>query len=65
MLELHHGNQADTGKGATDWAAIDNSLTWIRPVHTRAAHGQPRWNPSLEQELVNLYARYERACIED
>ncbi|MHB1160546.1 MAG: hypothetical protein ACYC3V_09490 [Chloroflexota bacterium] len=65
MSELHHSHKTDSGQGVGDWAATDNSLTWLRPTHARTAYGQPRWSPGLEQELVNLHARYERACIED
>jgi len=63
MAETYFGHAADGSDGAAERArAIDLGLTWVRPAHRRSPQGQ--WL-SVEQELIDLYARYERACAED
>lgn len=45
--------------------AVDQRLTWLRPFTAPANQGSWQLRPSIEQELVDFHARYERACIED
>ncbi len=65
MAETYFGHVADGSDDAAEKArAIDLGLTWVRPAHRRSPQGPWRWL-SVEQELIDLYARYERACAED
>ncbi len=62
MYEMLNRQKVEAMDGYGDWGVVDQRLTWLRPAHSR--HGQPQWS-SLEQELVDYHARYERACVEE
>jgi hypothetical protein len=67
MTESAYGWKFDRGDGASGRAsAVDQRLTWLRPFAIPPSQGP--WQlllASLEQDLVDFHARYERACIED
>ncbi len=66
MSECIHGWTVDKGDGVRSGAAaVDQRLTWLRPLALNLSQGSGQWQPALEQELVDFHARYERACIED
>ncbi len=65
MTEGYFGmaaNRSDSS-GERAWA-IDQALTWVTPVGRPSLQRPSRWL-RVEQELIELHARYERACVED
>lgn len=65
MAEIYFGHATDVSDGAGERAsAIDLGMTWLRPASRRLPQSPSRWF-KVEQELIDLNARYERACIED
>ncbi len=66
MAEGANGYRADRVEGMPSWAsALDNSLLWVQPHDRRARRVRLGWWPALEQEMLDLHARYERACVEE
>ena len=43
---------------------MDNGLLWVRPPHSSLRGPLPAWS-GLDLKMVDLHARYERACMED
>jgi hypothetical protein len=65
MAEKYLGCATDTNDSLQDKVrAIDLGMTWLRPSNRRSLQSSARWI-KIEQELIDLHARYERACIED
>lgn len=66
MAETAHGYSTEKCDGVGEWIRLlDDGLIWLRPAgrHAHRAPGGSCHGP--EQELADLHARYERACIED
>jgi hypothetical protein len=64
MAEMYRGHTKEAGSGPREDAiTMDVQLSWLRPHHQPRA-GAGHWSP-VDQALVDLHARYERACIED
>ena len=65
MAEKFFGRATDTSESVQERdRAIDLGMTWLRPSHRRSLYGSARWIKA-EQEMIDLHASYERACIED
>ena len=62
MLRVHRAEMGGSAGGSV--MVLDSHLIWLQPHRQgpRARTGQ--WTV-LEQALVDLHARYERACVED
>lgn len=65
MAGKYFGQATNTSDSAQEIdGAIDLGMTWLRPACRRSSQNSTRWI-KIEQELIDLHARYERACIED
>ena len=54
----------DVGSAAGWHKQLDDDLTWVGQRGRTSARSRSRW-PALDQQMSDLHACYERACVED